>query len=89
MSVADTAHVYGDGKMCGSFLQGWQAGRYDPPEGAAQILEHGHPFWSAILFRKEALDSLGGIKTETGALIDLELTLRMALAHACIPRTAL
>jgi len=79
ISCGEALHVIAPNQLYNLFLRRWRPGVYEPPQGAFSILRNGLPFWSSMIFRKDLLDSIGGIDPATGALIDLDFELRAAL----------
>jgi glycosyltransferase involved in cell wall biosynthesis len=57
---------------------GWRPGLYNPPEGLLATLKHGYPVWTAILFRREVLEKVGGLDEEVGPESDSDLHLRVS-----------
>jgi glycosyltransferase involved in cell wall biosynthesis len=53
-------------------------GSYSPPEGFLAMLGNRHPTWTAILFRREALEKAGLLDTAIVGPIDLDYELRIA-----------
>jgi len=56
----------------------WQPGLYTPPEGLLATLKYGEPTWTAILYRREVRERIGGLDEEVGAASDLDLALRVS-----------
>jgi glycosyltransferase involved in cell wall biosynthesis len=79
VSCGETLHVIAPRQLYDLYLHRWTPGPYEPPSGAFAVLQHGLPFWSSMIFRHEVVDRVGLIDPETGALIDLDFVLRVAL----------
>ncbi len=78
-SAGATIHMTDKGKITSVPLSVWQRdGYYIPPDGILEMLEKGHPEWTAILFRKEAIEKIGGLDQDVGAPSDLDFELRVA-----------
>lgn len=58
----------------------WPPGFYNPPDGLMAMLDHGHPTWTGILFRREVLEKVGVLLGDVGLTSDLDFELRIA-AH--------
>jgi len=56
----------------------WRPGLYHPPEGLLATLKYGYPVWTAMLFRREALEKLGGLDEEVGPESDSDFHLRVS-----------
>lgn len=77
-SALATIHADGDGHVTSVPLLAWEDGIYLPPQGLLMMLERQHPEWTAILFRREVLESVGTLDLETGAPSDFDYELRIA-----------
>lgn len=77
-SALATIHADGDGQVTSVPLLAWEDGIYLPPQGLVMMLERQHPEWTAILFRREVLESVGTLDLETGAPSDFDYELRIA-----------
>jgi hypothetical protein len=77
-SALATLHTDEAGRVTLVPLADWKDGVYRPPEGLLTMLEKGHPEWTAILFRRDVLEKLGTLDSETGAPADLDYELRIA-----------
>jgi glycosyltransferase involved in cell wall biosynthesis len=55
-----------------------RAGRFDPPAGFFAMLSNRHPTWTAILFRRAALQKVGLLDPTISGPIDLDYELRLA-----------
>jgi len=53
-------------------------GTFTPPEGFLAMLQNRHPTWTAVLFRKEALEQAGTLDAEMGGPVDLDYELSIA-----------
>jgi hypothetical protein len=80
MSAASTVEVSADGALRYVPLALWEReGAYDPPAGAFAMLDNRHPTWTAILFRREALERVGFLDPDVGPPSDLDYELRVAV----------
>lgn len=80
-SAGATIHMTDNGKITSVPLSLWQRdGYYIPPDGLFEMLEKGHPEWTAILFRKEVIEKIGILDQDVGPPSDLDFELRVA-AH--------
>lgn len=77
-SALATIHADGHGNVTSVPLLAWEDGIYLPPQGLVVMLERQHPEWTAILFRREVLESVGTLDPETGAPSDFDYELRIA-----------
>ncbi len=78
-SAGATIHMTDKGKISGIPLLLWQRdGYYIPPDGLFEMLEKGHPEWTAILFRKEIIEKIGGLDQDVDGPLDLDFELRVA-----------
>jgi glycosyltransferase involved in cell wall biosynthesis len=73
-----TIHIDDTGTIWSVPLLAWHEGLYTPPQGLLAMLKYRHPDWTAILFRREVMDKVGGLDEETGAPSDLDYELRIA-----------
>lgn len=53
-------------------------GYYLPSEGLLRMFGGKHPAWTAVIFRKEVKDQIGGFDQDVGPPIDLDFELRIA-----------
>jgi glycosyltransferase involved in cell wall biosynthesis len=56
----------------------WRPGLHHPPEGLLATLKYGYPVWTAMLFRREVLEKVGGLDEEVGPESDSDLHLRVS-----------
>jgi len=78
-SAGATIHMTNKGKITDVPLSAWQRdGYYIPPDGLLEMLEKGHPEWTAILFRKKVIEKIGVLDQDVGAPSDLDFELRIA-----------
>jgi glycosyltransferase involved in cell wall biosynthesis len=59
-------------------MLGWKAGIHLPPEGLSAFLKYGFLTWTAMIFRKDIIKSLGSLDTRLGKNIDTDFVLRAA-----------
>jgi len=60
----------------------WSGREYfSPPDGAMRMMNGKHPTLTAVLFRTEALESVGPIDTAAGTLFDLDYFIRIAARY--------
>ena len=78
-SAGATIYMTNKGKITEVPLSVWQRdGYYIPPDGLLEMLEKGHPQWTAILFRKKVIEKIGVLDQDVGAPSDLDFELRVA-----------
>jgi len=78
-SAGATIHMTDKGKIpCIPLLLWHRDGYYIPPDGIFEMLEKGHPEWTAILFRKEVIKKIGILDQDVGPPSDLDFELRVA-----------
>jgi len=78
-SAGATIHMTNKGKITSVPLSAWQRdGYYIPPDGLLEMLEKGHPEWTAILFRKKVIEKIGLFDQNVGGILDLVFELRIA-----------
>jgi glycosyltransferase involved in cell wall biosynthesis len=72
INIDNTGHVLSvHPKAC-------QEGFHVAPKGLLAMLKYGHPTWTAILFRRDVMEKVGGLDQETGGPSDLDYELRIA-----------
>jgi hypothetical protein len=71
-------HVDPKGRVLGVQGASWKPGLHQPGEALLEILEHGHPTWTGVLFRREIVETVGPLDQETGNASDLDFELRAA-----------
>jgi glycosyltransferase involved in cell wall biosynthesis len=76
-----------EGRPLGSAMRAWREGYFAPPHGAMAMLLHGHPEWTSVMFRREVLESVGGLDVDVGLAADLDFELRVALRHPVVAST--
>jgi glycosyltransferase involved in cell wall biosynthesis len=78
ISATTTLQMDEHGQMQAAPLLGWKPGLHNPPDGMIAMLDHKHPEWTSIVFRREVLIENGGLDQETGLIFDLDYELRIA-----------
>jgi len=73
-----TLHITPGGDYYGMPVARLPPGVHVPPEGLLAILRHGHPEWTAIVFRQSILRDIGFLDPRTGHASDLDFELRAA-----------
>ena len=53
-------------------------GTYLPPHGLLEMLRQGHLNWTSVLFRREALELIGGLDPKTDLYLDFDVLIRLA-----------
>ena len=78
-SAGATIQMTNKGKITGVPLSVWQRdGYYIPPDGLWEMLEKGHPEWTAILFRKKVMEKIGVLDQSVSGGVDVDFELRIA-----------
>ena len=78
-SAGATIYMTNKGKITAVPLLMWQRdGCYIPPDGLFEMLKKEHPAWTAIIFRKEVIEEIGGLDLDVGLALDLDFELRIA-----------
>jgi len=78
LAATQVLHVDPRGRVLGLQGASWTPGLHQPGEALQEILEHGHPTWTGVLFRREIVGTVGPLDQETGAASDLDFELRAA-----------
>jgi glycosyltransferase involved in cell wall biosynthesis len=79
-SAGSTICMTDKGKIIRSSLLPWQRdGYYTPPEGLFEMIEKGHPIWTSVLFRKEAVKDVGPVMDEGVTGTDRYFLFRIAV----------
>lgn len=73
-----TIHIDDSGRVWSVPLLAWEEGLYEPPRGLRAMLKYGHPEWTAIVFRREVMEKVGGLDEATRPPMDLDFELRIA-----------
>jgi GT2 family glycosyltransferase len=85
MSIASAIEVDPDGSVRYAPLSRWErAGVFEPPDGAFRMLDNRHPTWTAVLFRREAIERVGEIDAQIGSPADLDYELRVAVRYPVV-----
>lgn len=66
----------------------WKGGLYYPPGGCVEILTTGHFEWNAMLFRRDVLETLGGLDASISEPLDLDFQLRLAARFPLVVLTS-
>jgi len=69
------------GQKISSSLHNWDEGLIYPPNGLVDIWERGIPTWESVLFRKEAIDSVGFLDPEVFGSADQYFMMKLARKH--------
>ena len=78
-SAGSTIAMTPQGKVFAAPLDLWpREGYYSPPDSILEMLEGQHPTWTAILFRREAIDKVGLLDHAVCGPSDLDYELRAA-----------
>jgi hypothetical protein len=78
MSATASIQINERGQIFNVPVLNWRPGLYPRAEGMLPMLEHGHPEWTSVLFRREILKELGPPDIELGGPFDLDFQLRAA-----------
>lgn len=78
LAALQVLHVDSKGHVLGVQGASWKPGLHQPGEALLEILEHGHPTWTGVLFRRQIIGSVGPLDEETGNASDLDFELRAA-----------
>jgi glycosyltransferase involved in cell wall biosynthesis len=75
-------HVDDEGRVVRKVdITAMPAALHHPPQGVLALLEHGAPTWTGTVFRTSAAKEIGGLDTETGDVLDVDLVLRLGARH--------
>ena len=78
LAALQVLHVDPRGRVLGVQGANWKPGLHAPGEALLEILEHGHPTWTGVLFRRDIVGTVGLLDQETGLASDLDFELRAA-----------
>lgn len=78
LAALQVLHVDPRGRVLGVQGASWKAGLHQPGEALLEILAHGHPTWTGVLFRREIVATVGPLDEQTGNASDLDFELRAA-----------
>jgi glycosyltransferase involved in cell wall biosynthesis len=78
LAATQVLHVDPKGRVLGVQGASWKPGLHQPGEALLEILEHGHPTWTGVLFRREIVATVGALDQATGPASDLDFELRAA-----------
>ena len=78
LAATQVLHVDPRGRVLEVQGASWRAGLHQPGEALLEILEHGHPTWTGVLFRREIVATVGPLDEQTGNASDLDFELRAA-----------
>jgi glycosyltransferase involved in cell wall biosynthesis len=77
-AVCATLMVNGRGQLQWKSLEEWRSGLYRPPEALLAMVNTIQPSWTSMMFRREAIDTVGLLDEEVGSACDLDYELRLA-----------
>lgn len=84
-SACATVHLDEEGRILAIPLFNWKKeGVFLPPTGTLAMLEHHHPEWTAIIFRREVVEKIGLIDEVIGPPSDLDLELHVAANYPIV-----
>ena len=78
LAALQVLHVDTRGRVLGVQGANWTPGLHQPGEALLEILAHGHPTWTGVLFRHEIVATVGPLDVDTGTASDLDFELRAA-----------
>ena len=78
LAALQVLHVDPRGRVLEVQGASWTPGLHQPGEALLEILEHGHPTWTGVLFRREIIGTVGLLDEQTGNASDLDFELRAA-----------
>jgi glycosyltransferase involved in cell wall biosynthesis len=78
LAALQVLHVDPSGRVLEVQGASWTPGLHQPGEALLEILEHGHPTWTGVLFRRQIVETVGVLDEETGDASDLDFELRAA-----------
>jgi glycosyltransferase involved in cell wall biosynthesis len=78
LAATQVLHVDPRGRVLGVQGSSWRPGLHQPGEALLEILAHGHPTWTGVLFRREIVAAVGPLDEQTGNASDLDFELRAA-----------
>jgi glycosyltransferase involved in cell wall biosynthesis len=78
LAALQVLHVDPRGRILEVQGASWRPGLHGPGEALLEILEHGHPTWTGVLFRREIVGTVGPLDEQTGNASDLDFELRAA-----------
>lgn len=78
LAALQVLHVDPRGRVLGVQGASWRPGLHPPGEALLEMLAHGHPTWTGVLFRREIVRTVGLLDQETGNASDLDFELRAA-----------
>ncbi len=80
--AGQTVMINDKGQKVGESLKSWPSGIISPPEGLVYIYEKGLPIWESVLFRSNALTSVGFLNSSVNGAADQDFIMRLARKHA-------
>ena len=78
LAALQVLHVDPRGRVLEVQGASWTPGLHQPGEALLEMLEHGHPTWTGVLFRREIVATVGQLDQETAEASDLDFELRAA-----------
>ncbi len=78
LAALQVLHVDPRGRVLEVQGANWTPGLHQPGEALLEMLEHGHPTWTGVLFRREIVATVGQLDQETAEASDLDFELRAA-----------
>lgn len=79
--AGQTINVNREGQKLSGSLDLWDPGLIFPPDGLLNIAEKGIPTWESVLFRSEALNSVGLLNSSFKGSVDQDFMMRIARKH--------
>ena len=80
-AAAATIQMDENGRVVDVPVSKWTQSYLPAGAGALAMMQHGHPEWTSILFRREWIAQSGGTDIETGFHHDYDFEFRAACAH--------
>jgi glycosyltransferase involved in cell wall biosynthesis len=78
LAATQVLHVDDRGRVLELQGASWRPGLHQPGAALLEILEHGHPTWTGVLFRREIVAAVGPLDQQTSEASDLDFELRAA-----------
>jgi len=74
--------------VIGMPVHAWREGIYDPNDTLAKLTDHRQSLtWTSMIFDSRVLQTVGGVDTETGYVIDIDFELRVATRYPAVVST--
>lgn len=80
--AGQTVMVNEKGQKVGASLKTWPEGLITPPDGLLHIYEKGLPVWESVLFRNNAITSVGLLSTSVNGAADQDFIMKLARKHS-------